>query len=134
MSHSLKIFQGASESIRQLANDGWRMSVATGASSESAHLALDRMGVTGCLEFIVTADEVTRGKPDPMVFSEVVNKTQVSPANTLVLEDSLSGVEAAIAAGIYVCTVHTGVHSDDKLFMGAYSDLGVALSELGVLR
>lgn len=134
MEHNLKVCSGAVEVITKLHADGWRMSVATGASRASALLALSSMSITSCFDFIVTADEVTQGKPDPMVFNEVLRKSEVPAEKTLILEDSQSGVEAAIAAGIRVCTVHTGVHSDAGLFMGAYANLNDGLIELGVFQ
>jgi len=134
LEHNLKVCSGAVEIINKLHADGWRMSVATGASRASALLALRSMGITSCFDFIVTADEVIQGKPDPMVFNEVLRKSEIPAEKTLILEDSQSGVEAAIAAGIRVCTVHTGVRSDAELFMGAYANLNDGLIELGVLQ
>ncbi len=134
MDHDFKVCSGAVETINRLHTDGWHMSVATGASRESALLALSSMGITSCFDFIVTADEVIQGKPDPMAFNEVLRKSEVPAEKTLVLEDSQSGVEAAIAAGIHVCTVHTGVRSDADLFMGAYATLNDCLIELGVFQ
>lgn len=134
MKHDFKVCSGAVEIINKLHADGWRMSVATGASRASALLALGSMGITACFDFIVTADEVIQGKPDPMVFNEVLRKSEVPAEKALVLEDSQSGVEAAIAAGIRVCTVHTGVRSDDDLFMGVYTDLNDGLIKLGVFQ
>lgn len=134
MEHDFKICSGAVQIINKLHADGWHMSVATGASRASTLLALKSMGITECFDIIVTADEVTRGKPDPMVFNEVLRKSGVPAGKALVLEDSKSGVNAAIAAGIQVCTVHTGVNSDADLFLGAYANLNDGLSELGVLQ
>ena len=79
------------------------MSVATGASRESALQAIDSIGITECFEFIVTADDVKRGKPDPLVFKTVLKKAEVSAEKTLIVEDSLSGVEAALGAGACDC-------------------------------
>lgn len=134
MERDLKVCSGAVEIINRLHADGWRMSVATGASRTSALLALGSLGLTACFDFIVTADEVIQGKPDPMVFNEVLRRSRVPAEKALVLEDSQSGVDAAIAAGIRVCTVHTGVRSDADLFMGAYANLNEGLIELGVFQ
>ena len=51
---------------------------------------------------IVTAADVTRGKPAPDIFVEVARRLGRAPSECVVLEDSLPGYEAALAAGMSV--------------------------------
>jgi HAD superfamily hydrolase (TIGR01509 family) len=62
-------------------------------------LGRDRFDVT------VTGDEVTRGKPDPEPYRSACEALGVAPARTVVLEDALSGVRSAEAAGCCVVAV-----------------------------
>ena len=48
---------------------------------------------------IVTAEDVKRGKPDPEVFLTAAQRIGVEPADAVVFEDALVGIEAAQAAG-----------------------------------
>jgi sugar-phosphatase len=49
---------------------------------------------------LVTADDVRHGKPDPEGYSLAVQRLGVDPGRTIVLEDSLTGIAAARAAGV----------------------------------
>jgi pseudouridine 5'-phosphatase len=51
---------------------------------------------------IVTGDQVQCGKPAPDIFLEAARRLDVDPLNCLVFEDSPTGVQAAIAAGMNV--------------------------------
>jgi beta-phosphoglucomutase-like phosphatase (HAD superfamily) len=51
---------------------------------------------------IVTAADVARGKPAPDIFLEVARRLGLAPSECVVLEDSLPGYEAALAAGMSV--------------------------------
>jgi mannitol-1-/sugar-/sorbitol-6-phosphatase len=58
---------------------------------------------------VVTADHVTRGKPDPEGYLAAVRRLGVPPGRAAVFEDSRSGIEAALAAGVgSVIRVGTG--------------------------
>ena len=50
-------------------------------------------------EFVLTSESVTKGKPHPEVYLLAAKRLGVDPAEMLVLEDSVHGSNAAIAAG-----------------------------------
>ncbi len=56
---------------------------------------------------------VTRGKPHPDLFLHAATEMQVDPARTLVIEDSISGVGAGVAAGMTVVGLCAGGHMRD---------------------
>ena len=66
------------------------------------------------LECVVTEDDVTKAKPDPMIFLKAAKGLDIPPEKCLVCEDSFSGVTAAIAAGMK-CVGIRGTYSDEKL-------------------
>jgi sugar-phosphatase len=53
-------------------------------------------------EVVVTAEDVTAGKPDPQGYASAAAQLGCAPADVLVLEDSISGVAAGQAAGCRV--------------------------------
>lgn len=67
------------------------------------HLAL--VGLDKRFDYIVTRDDVSRGKPDPEPYLTAAAKLGVEPGLCLALEDSYNGVRAAHAAGIRVIMV-----------------------------
>jgi beta-phosphoglucomutase-like phosphatase (HAD superfamily) len=65
------------------------------------------LDLNDAFQFVATRDDVERGKPDPEIYLLVAGELSVSPANCLVIEDSPSGVEAALAANMKVVAVST---------------------------
>ena len=59
---------------------------------------------------IFSASQVTRGKPAPDLFLFAAQQFRAAPADCLVVEDSATGVEAAIAAGMPVVGFCAGSH------------------------
>lgn len=59
---------------------------------------------------LFTSEMVARGKPNPDLFLYAADKMQVAPGRTLVVEDSVSGVMAAKAAGMTVWGFAGGSH------------------------
>jgi HAD superfamily hydrolase (TIGR01509 family) len=59
---------------------------------------------------IFSAVQVSRGKPAPDLFLFAAERMQAEPARCLVIEDSLAGIEGAIAAGMTVLGFHGGSH------------------------
>jgi HAD superfamily hydrolase (TIGR01509 family) len=64
---------------------------------------------------IFTADEVPRGKPAPDLFWHAAAHMAVEPADSVVVEDSPLGVEAALAAGMRVCAFAGGLVAPQRL-------------------
>ena len=59
---------------------------------------------------IFSASQVKRGKPAPDLFLFAAGQMQATPARCLVIEDSLAGIAAAVAAGMTVLGFHGGSH------------------------
>jgi mannitol-1-/sugar-/sorbitol-6-phosphatase len=62
----------------------------------------------------ITADDVTRGKPDPEPYLTAARALNVDPADCVVLEDAPAGIAAGRAAGMTVIALRT-THGDDEL-------------------
>jgi beta-phosphoglucomutase-like phosphatase (HAD superfamily) len=58
-------------------------------------------------DFIATRDDVNNGKPDPEIYLLIAREFNVKPDECLVIEDSLSGVKAALAADMKCIAVTT---------------------------
>lgn len=71
-------------------------------TSGNRRLAAARLGAAGIPRppVLVTADDVTRGKPDPEGYLAAAREVGVDPAGAVVLEDAAAGIAAARAAGV----------------------------------
>jgi beta-phosphoglucomutase family hydrolase len=81
------------------------MAVATGGFRHICHKTLDVLGLRNKFKAIVTAEDVTHGKPAPDIFLEAARQLGVEPTLCMAFEDANMGVQAAEAAGMKVVDV-----------------------------
>jgi HAD superfamily hydrolase (TIGR01509 family) len=85
--------------------------VASSSALDRVSLSLSLTGLAGHFgDRLYTAQMVDRGKPAPDLFLYAAERMQADPARTLVIEDSVSGVRAAKAAGMTVWGFVGGSH------------------------
>ena len=81
------------------------IAVASGGLRDVVHATLDIVGLRPLFDVIVTAEDVTHGKPAPDVFLLAAERLGVSPTDCIVYEDGDPGIVAAHAAGMRVIDV-----------------------------
>lgn len=80
---------------------GWfPLALASGSPLEAIHQVLSRFNWTRYFPVVISSESVAHGKPAPDVFLETARLCDVTPAECLVIEDSLHGVRAAKRAGM----------------------------------
>ena len=94
--------KGLDSILRFLKDRKVTVGVATGSSRKTAEKYLAASHTGQYIDFIVSGDEVKKGKPDPEIFLTACRKSGVRPEEALVLEDSPVGIEGANRAGIPV--------------------------------
>ena len=116
---------GAEAFLAALPADRWAL-----VTSAPRNLALRRIEAAGLPmpPLLVTADEVTNGKPAPDCFLMAAEKLGVSPQDCLVWEDAPAGIAAAKAAGmacIVIGAAHTHPIETDNPVIPGYDALEV---------
>ncbi len=91
---------GAAEWVRRLHQEKWRQAVASSAPRANVDVVLEVTGLAGCFQAVVSAEDVTAGKPDPQVFLTAASRLEMPPGQCVVVEDAPAGVEAARRAGM----------------------------------
>lgn len=91
---------GAIGLIGHLYEAGFLQAIASSAPRQNIELVLSSLGIASFFMCIVSEEDVTSGKPDPQIFLIAANRLGVEPANCVVIEDSIAGVQAANAAGM----------------------------------
>ena len=85
--------------------------VATSSSPRRVEMSLALVGLAPMIgERVFTSSLVARGKPAPDLFLFAAARMGVDPARTLVIEDSLTGIRAGLAAGMTVWRFVGGSH------------------------
>jgi beta-phosphoglucomutase len=125
------LLPGARELLDGLARAGWVQAIGSSAPPANLDLILRLTQTQDYFRAVVTGEDVTRGKPDPQVFSLAAERLGVPPSRCVVFEDAVAGVEAAKAAGMRcVAVTFVGHHPAEKL-KAAGADLVVgSLAEL----
>ena len=98
--HGLSPLPGARQWLAALRTAGWKQAIASSAPRVNVAAMLRVAGLDGYLDAIVSADDVTRGKPDPEVFLHAAARLGVAPARAIVVEDAAAGIEGARRAGM----------------------------------
>jgi HAD superfamily hydrolase (TIGR01509 family) len=103
---------------------------AIGSSTHRANieLSLEMIGLREFFAAIVTAEDVSRGKPDPEVFLTAAARIDTAPERCVVFEDAHVGIQAARAGGMRVVGVAT-THPREEL-----GDADVAVERLDDLH
>ena len=109
---------GAGRLLATLPADTW--GVATSAIRAAATARLRRAGLP-VPAVLVSAEDVTRGKPSPDVYLLAASRIGAAPSECLVVEDAPAGIEAARAAGMAVVGLTT-THRADQLSADALAD------------
>ena len=107
--HHQVIFPGVPEFVRNAAGS-YPLAIASGALRHEIEYILETVGLRTAFSHITSAEDVSRGKPDPQPFLLALKALQqrdpsLTAASCLVIEDSLPGVRGAIAAGMKVLAV-----------------------------
>lgn len=84
-----------------------KIPIALGSASRNAILVLEKLQILHYFNAIVDANQVVNGKPHPETFIKAADMLSIIPEKCAVFEDSLSGVEAAIAGGMLAVGIGT---------------------------
>jgi beta-phosphoglucomutase len=90
-----------------LAKAGFHRALGTSTPRENVELILRELDLLSYFETIVSAEDVTRGKPDPQVFSLGAERLGIPPAQCVVVEDAVAGVQAALNGGMKALALTT---------------------------
>jgi len=94
-------FDGVPDLVRRLA-EHHLLGIASSAMRAEVDITLPRFGMAGLFQAIVTSEDVNEHKPHPEPYLHCAAKLGVAPTDCVVFEDSVSGIQAARAAGMSV--------------------------------
>ncbi len=78
----------------------YRTGLATMSYCQQATRIVKNLNLTNKIDFMATQDDVENGKPDPEIYHLVAKELELQPEECLVIEDSGSGIKAALNAGM----------------------------------
>ncbi|MDF3143129.1 MULTISPECIES: HAD-IA family hydrolase [unclassified Streptomyces] len=125
------LLPGTKAFLGALPADRW--AVVTSATRRLAEARLDAVGILP--KTMVTADDITRGKPDPEPYLLAARELGVDPAHCVVFEDAPAGLAAGRAAGmitVALTTTHRAHELDADLVVQDLSALSALVTDAGV--
>jgi beta-phosphoglucomutase len=103
---------------------GVKRAVVTNAPRANAEQVLAAIGLASRFPIVICGPELARGKPDPLPYLTGLERTGALAEKSMAFEDSLSGVKAAVAAGLTVIGLATSL--DEGRLIGAGAAFVVA--------
>lgn len=119
LADEMKTIPGVVEFLDHLSNAGIRMALATSASRQRACGTLREIGIAHHFQTIVTADDVAAGKPDPAIYLLAARRLDLAPESLVAVEDAVSGVKSATAAGLKCVGVASATRAESLRAAGA---------------
>ena len=117
MATSLAAMPGVYELLDDVDRARIPCAVATSGTRDYADYVLTRLEIKHHFQFVLTAEDVRRGKPAPEIYLLSARRFSVVPRQMMVLEDSANGCRAAVAAGAFTVAVPNH-HTRDHDFNG----------------
>ena len=113
-SHGIPVKEGLYELLDFLKKNKIKIALATSSSRAVANKNLELAGIDSYFNAKVFGDEVSKGKPDPEIFLKALAKLHLTCDESIVLEDSKNGINAALSAGISPLWIPDGVYFETK--------------------
>ncbi len=109
----VELLSGLLELIIALKNDSIDLAIASSSDRELIFLVLEKFDLFSYFKVIISGGEVSHSKPDPDIFIEALNRLGCDACESVVIEDSSAGVQAAKSAGI-TCVGFRSPHSGNQ--------------------
>ncbi len=116
----LKVFDWSKKILLRLHGEGVKIAIASSAGAYKVDINISCIGVDkDIFSAIITGSDVEKKKPAPDIFLTAAKAADEVPENCLVIEDAVSGIQAAKAAGMRVATVNTSFTADELIAAGS---------------
>ena len=128
----LRLMPGLLNLLDELERRKLPKAVTTSSPRDYTQGILERFSLRDRFQFLLTAEDVTQGKPNPEIYSKAAERLGVPPGRMMVLEDSEAGTKAAAAASALVVAVPHEFSEGHDLSAAHY--VANQLDDPGILR
>lgn len=103
--------EGTIEFFQSL-KSGYKIALATSTVKEFTDLILDEYDIRKYFDTILTAENATKGKPNPEIYNNAAKSLDIDQNECLVFEDKIHGIESAQNAGMKCIALNNGLDVD----------------------
>ncbi len=115
----LEPLPGLTDFLAAIQKRGLAAAVVTNAPPKNANFMLDTLDLSERFDPVVIADELPRGKPDPLPYQTALDRLGITAKEAVVFEDSTAGIRSAVGAGIVTIGLMTTHDQSDLVAVGA---------------
>lgn len=112
-------YPGVEIALERFEADGWRLAVCTNKYERPARKLLDHLGLSRHFAAIAGQDTYGVAKPDPRHLTETISAAGGAPDRAIMVGDSATDVDTAIAAGVPAVAVTFGYSATPIAELGA---------------
>jgi len=109
----LQLIEGLPNFLNEISSANIPMAIGTAAPPENVNFVLDNLNIRPYFNSVLHSGNVSRGKPDPQVFTKSAKNMGVPIEECLVFEDSVVGAQTALNAGCPVVVITT-THKEEE--------------------
>ncbi len=134
LAESVEPVPGAVDLVHRVSSEGLAFCVASSGSVAKMHITLGHVGLLPMLQDVLfSAQDVGRGKPHPDVFLAAAAAMGSRCEDAVIIEDSVSGVQAGITAGARVIAYSGDPFTDASALAAAGAEIVDDMGEAAVL-
>ena len=122
LKQQVHLTDGVYDFLDRLKEKGFKTAVVSSAQKWSVLALMNKLGINGHFDFLITLEDVTEHKPSPAAYLLALDKLDVQAADVLVFEDSAAGLKAASAAGCQVIMIRH-YYNEKQDFSGALHEI-----------
>lgn len=104
IAEGVDVYEGVHETVEHL-GARYPMAIVTSSHRDTFELAHRESGLLQHFEFVLASGEYARHKPHPDPYLDAAARLGVAPERCVVVEDSVRGMQAAIAAGMHCLAI-----------------------------
>jgi putative hydrolase of the HAD superfamily len=97
---TVKAREGVKEYLEEAKHAGYRIALASSSSKEWVTYFLSKLDLINYFEAIITRNDVKQVKPAPDLYIKAIQTLNIEAGEAVAFEDSLNGLQAAVAAGL----------------------------------
>ena len=109
------LYPNVLETLTELKNRGYVLTIASSRSRASLVKYIEDLGIEPLISYVLGADDVVNGKPNPEPVNRTLEKFGFRPEETIVVGDTVFDIEMGINAGTRTCGVTYGNGSRESI-------------------
>jgi beta-phosphoglucomutase len=113
--------------LSKLKSLGYSMAVCSNSIRNSVELMMQKSGLVGYLNLMISNEDVQKSKPNPDMYVKAMQELKVEPCECLIVEDNPNGIKAAQASGGHLLVVKSVLETNFDNIINRINEIDKAL-------